>query len=68
VFRLAEDDVRERLEEFARRGDLPFTYQPSAVQSILVRKQAATKETLERQDTQLLNLLRAVYQMEIAHD
>ena len=68
VFRLPEDDVRERLEAYTRRRNTSFTYQPSAVQSILIRKNAATKDTPVRQEAQLLSLLHAVYQTEIAHD
>ena len=39
VFKLPEDDVRARLETYARsRPGAPFTYQPSAVQALLSRK------------------------------
>lgn len=47
VFKLTEEDVRERLETYttqARRR--PFLYQPSAVQGLLSRRQGAPDPTL----------------------
>lgn len=57
VFKLPEEDVRARLEAYARpRPGAPFAYQPSAVQALLSRKKRAATPTLE-----------AVYRRELAN-
>jgi hypothetical protein len=40
TFKLSEEDVRARLETYARPGG-PFSYQPSAVQGLLSRRRRA---------------------------
>lgn len=41
VFKLTEDDVRQRLEAIARRAGTSLRYQPSAVQGMVFREGAA---------------------------
>ena len=55
VFKLPEDDVRARLELYARPGDrAPFLYQPSAIQGLVARRDNRVPEASQ--------LLRAVYE------
>ena len=54
VFKLPEDDIRTRLEAYARpRADAPFIYRPSAVQGLVTRGPACPARTID--------LLNAVY-------
>ena len=47
VFKLPEDDVRTRLETYAASGNnMPFAYQPSAVQGLISRLESAGSVTL----------------------
>jgi hypothetical protein len=47
VFKLTEDDVRARLEERRRDGrEAPYTFQASAVQGLLTRREHSPKLTL----------------------
>jgi hypothetical protein len=56
VFKLPEEDVRERLELYAVAGlDLPFSYQSSAVQGLLSRTPQADG----------VNFLAAVYEEQL---
>lgn len=49
VFKLPEDDVRERLELYTTSGEnLPFEYQPSAVQGLVTRKDIEGYDFLAR--------------------
>jgi Protein of unknown function (DUF4007) len=58
VFKLPEEDVRARLEVYARpRSGAPFAYQSSAVQPLLSRKRRAAAPTLE-----------AIYRRELVND
>lgn len=57
IFKLPEEDVRARLETYARaRNSGPFHYQPSAVQALLSKKIKAAAPNLQ-----------AIYRHELAH-
>jgi uncharacterized protein DUF4007/aminotransferase class V len=48
VFKLAEDDLRARLETYAgSRSGRPFVYQPSAIQALLSKRRRTPAPTLE---------------------
>lgn len=47
VFKLPEDDVRTRLEQYSPRSKQPFTYQASAVQGLLFRASRHQAPALE---------------------
>jgi uncharacterized protein DUF4007 len=60
VFKLPEDDVRARLEAYAKpRADTPFTYQASAVQGLVTRGPSCPARTID--------LLNAVYEPGARH-
>ena len=48
LFKLPEDDIRTRLEEYALRdSERPFHYQPSAVQGLVSRRRGAHSPSLK---------------------
>lgn len=48
TFKLPEDDIRARLDMFATSdSDLPFSYQPSAVQGLVFRRDEIERDFLE---------------------
>lgn len=60
VFKLPEDDVRARLEVYARPSAVaPFAYRPSAVQGIVTRRDSCPAQSVD--------LLRAVYEAGAQH-